>query len=190
MKIFEDVQGRTWSIDLNIEEARPFAEWLKKETEIDLFRPADTLAAFGSIFTALDALSFLCREQRRKRKEMSDADFGRAFKGKVAYDAQRALLEEYCDFFPDPRIQALIEKSLTSILSASDAQSAILEKRILQTVEAIQTATEIMNRRITGTPSPGSPGSEESEPVTGASRGANSPKPPKPRIKGVGKSRR
>ena len=188
MRVFNDCQGRSWEIDLNIAEARPLSEWLDKEMKIDLFKPADFTAVAGNVLQAMDILSFLCRKQRQERDDMTDADFGRAFKGACAYDAQKALIEEYNDFFPNPQMQATLDKCLRSILRANDVQRLLVEMTITDIERGIQSINSAIEKGGSIT-SPNLQDADVSEPHTKRSRGESSKKSPKRATKGVGKRR-
>ena len=142
MRNFTDSTGGEWTLDLTIATAKPLTIWLKDyDPPVDFFRAVDFMTAATSIIFAIDCLSFLCAEQRQARG-MSDRDFGQAFRGEAAYKAQRALIEEYVDFFPDPATSGTLKNCLQRLEDSSRREGEIVKR-------AMDQVAEDYNRRVT-----------------------------------------
>ena len=181
MRVFNDAEGRDWTLDLNIASARPLSEFCKKSNPpVNLFDATSFLAAVGDILFAVDCLSVLTSEQRNKRG-MTPADFGRALKGKYAYEAQRALTEEYADFFPDPATAGVIRNSLRRLSESSKREEEVVRKVMDQVIRQREERLEILSRSLDGGSAslPGSPDAAGSEPTISGSPTPNSTRSPK-----------
>lgn len=167
MRSFNDSEGRDWTLNLNIESARPLSDFCKKsDPPVNLFDATSFLAAVGDIIFAVDCLSVLTAEQR-DRRGMTPADFGRALKGASAYEAQRALTEEYADFFPDPATAGVIRNSLRRLSESSKREEEVVKKVMDRVIRQREERLEILSRNLDGgsDSSPGSPDGADSEPT-------------------------
>ena len=98
MHTFQDTQGRTWSVTINVDSIRRVRSLLN----INLLDALD-----GSLLERLvtdpvllcDILFALVQPEAEAR-QVTDEDFGRALGGDVLDYATTALLEELVDFFP------------------------------------------------------------------------------------------
>lgn len=170
MRTFNDSEGRDWTLDLNIASARPLAEFCKKsDPAVNLFDATSFLAAVGDIIFAVDCLAVLTAEQR-DRRGMTPADFGRALKGGSAYEAQRALTEEYADFFPDPATAGLIKNSLRRLNESSKREEEVVQKVMDQVIRQREERLEVLSRSLDGgsDSSPKQPAAADSAPTTGS----------------------
>lgn len=168
MRTFNDSEGRDWTLDLNIASARPLSEFCKKsDPAVNLFDATSFLAAVGDIIFAVDCLSILTAEQR-DRRGMTPADFGRALKGGSAYEAQRALTEEYADFFPDPATAGLIKNSLRRLNESSKREEEVVKKVMDQVIRQREERLELLSRSLDGgsDSSPKQPAAADSAPTT------------------------
>ena len=168
MRSFIDAEGRDWTLDLNISSARPLSEFCKKsDPAVNLFDATSFLAAVGDIIYAVDCLAVLTAEQR-DRRGMTPADFGRALKGKTAYEAQRALTEEYADFFPDPATAGIIRRSLNRLNESSKREEEVVEKALELAIRQREERIAILSKSLDGglASSPESPAAADSEPTT------------------------
>ena len=171
MRIFHDVEGRDWSLDLNITAAKPLAAWCSnQDPKVDLFDASSFLAATGSIIFTVDVLAILTADQRDARG-MTPEDFGRALKGASAYEAQRALLDEYADFFPDPAMAGIIKRSLSRLLESSKREERIVSAAVEAAIKAREERLAILEKSLDGgsSSSQDSPDAEGSEPTTAGS---------------------
>lgn len=168
MRVFNDAEGRDWTLDLNIASARPLSEFCKKaDPPVNLFDATSFLAAVGDIIFAVDCLSVLCAGQRETRG-MTPADFGRALKGKSAYEAQRALTEEYVDFFPDPATAGVIRNSLRRLNDSSKREEKVVQKVMEQVIRQREERLRILEENLSGgsSSSGASQDGAGSEPIT------------------------
>jgi len=176
MRIFQDAEGRDWSLDLNITAAKPLAAWCAgQEPKVDLFDASSFLAATGSIIFTVDCLAVLTAQQRSERGITAE-DFGRALKGAFAYEAQRALLDEYADFFPDPAMAGIIKRSLNRLLESSKREEKIVSQAVEAAIRQREERLTILEKTLSGGSdiSPGLPAAGGSAPTTAGSPTANS----------------
>lgn len=176
MRTFIDSEGRDWSLDLNITAAKPLAAWcLKQDPKVDFFDCSSFLAATGSIIFTVDVLAILTADQRLERN-MTPDDFGRALKGASAYEAQRALLDEYADFFPDPAMAGILKRSLSRLLESSKREEEIVRKAVEASIRAREERLKILEKRLDGgsSSSPELQGAVGSAPTTAGSPSGNS----------------
>jgi len=170
MRSFIDADGRDWTLDLNIESARPLSVLCKQsDPPVNLFDATSFLAAVGDIIFAVDCLAVLTAEQR-DRRGMTPADFGRALKGGSAYEAQRALTEEYADFFPDPATAGILKNSLSRLNESSKREEEVVKKAIDLAIRQREERIRILSETISGgsDSSPEPPAAEDSAPTTGS----------------------
>lgn len=134
MRIIKDTNGNEWKLDLNIYTAKALVNYLESlDPPVNLFDAAEFLPRASSILFAVDVLAVLTYEERTARG-VSDVDFGRSLKGGFAYEAQRALLKEYADFFPDPSLSETLKKSLERLEEASLREQQIVETVLNQAI--------------------------------------------------------
>ena len=170
MRSFIDADGRDWTLDLNIESARPLSVLCKQsDPPVNLFDATSFLAAVGDIIFAVDCLAVLTAEQR-DRRGMTPADFGRALKGGSAYEAQRALTEEYADFFPDPATAGILKNSLSRLNESSKREEEVVKKAIDLAIRQREERIRILSETISGgsDSSLEQPAAEDSAPTTGS----------------------
>ena len=98
MHTFQDTQGRTWSVSINVDTIRR----VRSRLSINLSDAMD-----GKLVERLSAdpvllcdLLFVMVQPEAEAKNVTDEDFGRALGGDVLDFASTALLEELVDFFP------------------------------------------------------------------------------------------
>lgn len=168
MRSFIDAEGRDWALDMNISSARPLSEFCKKsDPSVNLFDATSFLTAVGDIIFAVDCLSVMTAEQR-DRRGMTPADFGRALKGKTAYEAQRALIEEYADFFPDPATAGILRRSLNRLSESSKREEEVVEKALELMFKQREERIAILSKSLDGglNGSPESPAEADSARTT------------------------
>lgn len=135
MRIIKDCNGQEWKIDLNIATAKPLVAYLESlDPPVDLFDAASFLPRISSILFAVDVLAVLTYDERSARG-VSDVDFGRGLKGSYAYEAQRALMGEYTDFFPDPSLSETLKNALTALEENSLREQQLVEKILVQAIK-------------------------------------------------------
>lgn len=186
MQVIKDVNERLWEFDLNIGTAEPLEKYLK-EQEIDLFNASVMIAVLSSPIQSLNIIAFLLRKEIADAG-MTSADFGRAFKGAQAYKAQRALIQEYRDFFPDPAIQDAIDQTLDRTLQLSEQEQLLIRRSIEKALDNYEKRVETISGLI-GNGSPRGPLSPVSAPNTGSSNTQSLSKSPKNGKRPRGKKR-
>lgn len=141
MQKFKDVNGREWSIELNIATIRK----LRKATanvegfeDFDILDYAGVLTRMNDPLFAADLLFLVCRDQL-DAAGIDDETFGRSLKGRALFDGVTAFLAEYVDFFPEPtvaeKIATVIEKTRTAQTELADAICRTSERMIREALE-------------------------------------------------------
>lgn len=147
MQCVKDVEGQDWLLDLNLGNADRLDAFLRDNFQIDLF---DAVAVMGYLSRPTNVVSFascLCRDDREKLG-LSPEDFGRRWKGEHAYKLQRALWQEYKDFFPDPAIRDLIASTLIQLQSLSESEAGIVKAAMKKLTETMTEAVAEMKSTI------------------------------------------
>lgn len=147
MQCIKDVEGTDWYLDLNLGNADRLDAFLKENYSIDLF---DAVAVMGYLSRPINVVSFascLCRDDREKLG-LSPEEFGRRWKGEAAYKLQRALWDEYKLFYPDPKIQDLIDLTLKQLRQLSESEGQIVKKALEQLTVVMGEAVEEMKSTI------------------------------------------
>jgi hypothetical protein len=134
MHTFNDTQGRTWTVTINVDAIRRVRGLL----EIDLLEAIE-----GKLFERLVTdpvllcdILFALVQPEAAAKKVSDEDFGRALGGDVLDQATTALLEELVDFFPNGK-RTVFRKSLDK-LRALEGMALETATRRLESTELEQ----------------------------------------------------
>ena len=141
MQKFKDVNGREWSIELNISTIRK----LRKATasvegfeDFDILDYAGVLTRMNDPIFAADLLFLVCRDQL-DAAGIDDETFGRSLQGRALFDGVTAFLAEYVDFFPEPtvaeKIATVIEKTREAQTELADAICRTSERMIRERLE-------------------------------------------------------
>jgi hypothetical protein len=136
VRTFKDTAGRTWSLSLNILNAKKLRDTLA----IDLFdeNVGETIARLSGDPVLLADVLFLIVKDEADAKGISDEDFGSALGGDVITTATESFLEELVDFYPEKK-RAILQGLLVKINQA--------EERLMdETIEMI--GSEAMDRFI------------------------------------------
>jgi hypothetical protein len=161
MHQFKDSGDRTWSLSLNLGEAKR----LKDALAVDLLDPASLQKLCDDPYTVANVLYALC-EGQAKAAGITDEQFGALLAGDTIDAATDALLAEIVDFFPRRQREAL--KSLLAKIQAARAEGVSLAEEKLtspQMEQAIQRARQTASLKIdellasVGEPSGNVPGS-------------------------------
>ena len=101
MHTFNDTQGRTWTVTINVDAIRRVRALLN----INLLETIEgkLLERLVTDPVLLCDILFALVQPQAEAKQVSDEDFGRALGGDVLDHATTALLEELVDFFPSGR---------------------------------------------------------------------------------------
>jgi hypothetical protein len=127
MPTFTDVQGRAWSIDINVATLR----------QVRALSGIDLMEALGG--TLLDRLVsdpvllgdvlYACVKPQADERQVNDEAFGRALAGDVIDAATAALLEAFVAFFPHPR-RRVLGKAVAKLAGWRAAALAAAEARL------------------------------------------------------------
>lgn len=179
MRIIKDSNGLGWTIKLTIGSAKKLSAWLEQSEGVDFFNAAEMAARLGSVVFCVDFLYFHCEEQAKERGIDARA-FGESFWGKEAFESQRALFEEYADFFPDPAIQNLLRDQLEKITTTSKREQDLFRRVLEREMASYQQKVENMERIIFSDGSSNTPDLPELDPNTKTSPIGNYEPSPKP----------
>lgn len=130
MRVFKDNAGRAWAIAVHVAAVKKVRGLLG----LDLYSLVDDrFQGLGKLLsdpvTLVDVLYVLCKDEADKLG-VTDEDFGRAMAGDAIEHASAAFLEEFTDFFPDPRVRAGIRKVLEAGKATRAAILTLAESRI------------------------------------------------------------
>lgn len=166
MTTFTDANGDEWEVKLTIASSRPLCDYLRTlDPPVDLYSPAEFYAFVSRVPNAVDALSILCEKQRKKRG-MSEEQFGEALYGKYAWEAQRALNEEYLLFYPDPGMSEILRNTQDRLSESSKKEESLVAKFLGQVVENYEQRVSVLANQLDSNTSQDSQEKETSEPDT------------------------
>lgn len=135
MHTFRDSAGRTWTVAINVATVKR----VRARAGVDLYALAgkpDALGEFLSDPVAIcDTLYVLCQDEA-ERAGVTDEAFGQALYGDAIHAATEALLEDLCDFFPNPAQRGTLRKL---IVQARKVEGLLIE-RAAKTLEGIDPA--------------------------------------------------
>jgi hypothetical protein len=154
MKTFNDSQGRTWSVVINVGAIKRVRDLL----DVDLLDVAN-----GELLSRLaddpcvlvDVLFALCKAEA-DAKGVTDEDFGQAMVGGVLDEASAALMKELLDFFPSAQRAKALGRMARKIVEQ--------EAALAQAAEAMKPLIEAA-RETPGASSGNSPASSASTPA-------------------------
>jgi len=134
MHTFNDTQGRTWSVTINVDAIRRVRGLL----DINLLDAVEgkLLERLVSDPVLLCDILFALVKPEADAKNVSDEDFGRALGGDVLDHATTALLEELVDFFPSGK-RTVFRKALDK-LKALEGMALETATRRLESTELEQ----------------------------------------------------
>jgi hypothetical protein len=130
MRVFKDNAGRSWTIAIHVAAVKRVRGLLS----LDLYSLLDERFAGLAKLLAdpvdfVDVLYVLCKDDA-DRLGITDEDFGRAMAGDSIEHARNAFLEEYADFFPDPRVRAGLRKVMAASAKVRDRMMSLMESRL------------------------------------------------------------
>lgn len=96
------------------------------------------MSRLSDIFFAIDCVAILL-EDALKARSVTEAEFGSRLRGGSAFEAQRAFIEEYVDFFPDPTISSVLHESLETSKKAQTLVRRAMEQILTQQEEEVET---------------------------------------------------
>ena len=163
---FTDANGDEWEVKLTIASSRPLCEYLRTlDPPVDLYSPAEFYAYLTYVPNAIDALCILCTNQRKKRG-MSEEEFGEALYGKYAWEAQRALNEEYLNFYPDPGMSEILRNTQDRLNESSKKEESLVAKFLGQVVDNYEQRVNVLANQLDSNILQDSPEKVTSEPGT------------------------
>jgi hypothetical protein len=112
MHTFQDTQGRTWTVTINVDAIRRVRALL----DINLLEAIEgkLLERLITDPVLLCDILFALVQPEAQARNVSDEDFGRALGGDVLDHATTALLEELVDFFPSGK-RTLFRRALDKL---------------------------------------------------------------------------
>jgi hypothetical protein len=144
MKNFKDIQGRTWTIEINVRQVK----FVRDVLRVDLYKAmADEFKVYNQIVgdpvLLVDLLYCLCKSQADSLR-VSDEDFGRAMRGDVVMEALDAFGEELIAFFPGPAQRAMLTSTMQKakqvmaglLAAAATAIDQVDPEQILEALKA------------------------------------------------------
>lgn len=162
MRIFKDGVGNEWSFELNVFEFKR-----TRATFGDLLDPEYFLNKMDDAVFVVDLLFALVADQAKERG-VDATTFAKSFRGDALDDAKKALWDEYLDFFPSRRRDAM-RAALAKIEALNVAAQAKATRELEAQIDRAS-ATEFANA------STNTPESPESNPI--GERSENSDAPP------------
>lgn len=127
MRTFKDAEGREWKVSVNIATVKR----VKSLVEVDLLEAADGKLMYElseDPIKLVDTIYAICKTQADERG-ITDEQFGEAMLGDVISDANDALLEELCDFFPGPK-RRILRKVLKKVQKVQTRGIEMAEKEL------------------------------------------------------------
>jgi hypothetical protein len=159
MKTFNDSQGRTWSVVINVSAIKRVRDVLG----VDLLDVAsgDLLSRLADDPCVLvDVLFALCKAEA-DAKGVTDEDFGQAMVGGVLDEASGVLMKELLDFFPSAQRARALGRMARKIVEQ--------EAAVAEATAAIQSLPAGRQAGMPGASSGDSPASAASTPAASPS---------------------
>jgi len=157
LKTFKDTEGREWTIAITVDSIKRVKSLLDFDL-LDLDNGKAIERLVGDPILLCDTIYVICKPQADQRG-VSDQDFGRAMAGDVLDRAITALLEDYCDFFPQPKRQVL-QKAFAKLREIERTVIAAADQKITDL-----TIDELIGRALGGNSSGVMPPSAISTPA-------------------------
>jgi hypothetical protein len=158
MKTFRDATGREWAVVIDVGAMKR----VRGLTGVNLYSLIDDGfrglgELLGDVITFVDVLYALCKPEADSRN-VSDEDFGRLMRGDVIEAATSAFLDEYADFFPDPRVRTALGKVIDAGRTMGERAKARMDAEL----------DELLAKASAETPNGSSNGAPESSASTPA----------------------
>lgn len=128
MRSFKDIQGRQWSVEINVTAIKR----VRGLTGEDLMQVIE-----GTLIEKLirdpvllcDVVYAICKPEADSRS-VSDEEFGKAMAGDAIEAATTAVLEELVGFCPSPRDRANLGRVLQATRKVMDRARDLVEKKL------------------------------------------------------------
>jgi hypothetical protein len=157
MHVFEDANGKGWTVAINVAACKR----VRGELGVDL--PALVGGGMGELLQDpvkfVDVMYVLCRPQADDAG-ISDEQFGARFGGDTLERAAEAFVEELIDFFPAPR-----RGPLRAMMAKSKAIDENVTRRLTERIDALDPERPETWGRPPGNSSGGTPGPSASTPA-------------------------
>ena len=105
------------------------------------------MSRLSDIFFAIDCVAILL-EDALKARSVTEAEFGSRLRGGSAFEAQRAFIEEYVDFFPDPTISSVLHESLERSLETSKKAQTLVRRAMEQILPQQEEEVETIEKKL------------------------------------------
>jgi len=130
MRVFKDSEARSWSLVINVANAKRVRTILGIDFNNVISEGFDAISKIVSnSIDLVDVLYVLCKEEADKRS-LTDEDFGRSFNGDVLEAAANAFVEELIDFFPNARAREDLRKVIDAGKTVRDKVMALAETKL------------------------------------------------------------
>lgn len=146
MRTFKDCTGQAWDVELTIGTAKRLSSRLAAEG-IKFLDARDMMSRLSDIFFAIDCVAILL-EDALKARSVTEAEFGSRLRGGSAFEAQRAFIEEYVDFFPDPTISSVLHESLERSLETSKKAQTLVRRAMEQILTQQEEEIETIEKKL------------------------------------------
>lgn len=138
MTSFVDSNNRTWVIQIHVAAVKR----LRALVNVDLYALLeDGTSSLGRLLgdpvQLCDVLYVLCKDQA-DAAGISDEDFGRGMRGDAIERASKAFVEEFCDFFQNPRVREAINR----LMDRSREIQNVMLTRAMAELDAIDVEAE------------------------------------------------
>lgn len=140
MRTFKDSTGTPWDLDLTIGSAKRLNSRLAADG-IEILDARGMMDRLGDVFFAIDCVAILLEDSLRERN-ITPTEFGSRLRGGSAFEAQRALIEEYIDFFPDPTIAAALRETMERSIETSKKAQVLVRRSLEQILKRQADAVE------------------------------------------------
>lgn len=143
MKTFKDTEGREWPVAINVAAIRRVKDLLGVDLldlTDDRFAAISTL--IGKPVELVNVIYVLCKPKADERN-ITDEQFGEAMAGDAIQHAADAFLDEYANFFPDPRMRAGLKKLMDA---SRKVQGHLLDhaESVLEKIDPAKEAKELI----------------------------------------------
>lgn len=130
MASFKDCNGRLWEVAVNVQAFRRVKSLIGYDlSELVGDRMAGLLSLAGDPIKLVDILYCVCKPQADSLG-ITDEHFGEAMAGDAVYAATQAFVEEYINFFPDPRMRAQLKEVWRKQQALNGKMMDATEKRV------------------------------------------------------------
>lgn len=120
MRSFVDTQGRTWPVFVHF----AALDRCKAFVGVDVCNLDGLAAIFEDPVLIGKVVYCLCKEDADRLGVTYD-DFSRAMRGEAGDRAAQAFIEDFADFFPNPRVRAALREWIENRLRAIESPALV-----------------------------------------------------------------